>query len=90
MLSVVGVLELLLLGMPCLGALVLVVVVLAVAVLLTQRGSRRSCPYCGERIRGDAVVCRYCGRELPATPATEETHEDEEPTSGGDPGEFDA
>ena len=25
---------------------------------------KRRCPYCRERIRRDAVVCRFCGREL--------------------------
>jgi predicted amidophosphoribosyltransferase len=24
----------------------------------------KTCPYCKERIKKDALVCRYCGREL--------------------------
>lgn len=33
---------------------------------LSSRGFK-PCPYCAERIRERAVVCRYCGRELPST-----------------------
>jgi len=28
-------------------------------------GRSRKCPYCAELVKADAVVCRFCGRDLP-------------------------
>jgi zinc-ribbon domain len=28
-------------------------------------GNTRQCPHCAERVKAGAVVCRYCGKELP-------------------------
>lgn len=33
------------------------------------RGDWKECPFCAERIRVKAHVCRYCGRDLPGSSA---------------------
>ena len=37
--------------------------------LAMEHRSTRSCPFCAESIRAEAVVCRYCGRAVDASAA---------------------
>jgi len=65
----VGAVELLLIC-GFIGVILLAIAAVVIVIVLVTRSNRVPCPYCGERITKDAVLCRYCGREVKPGPGS--------------------
>jgi hypothetical protein len=57
-----------------LGLLIVAVVpaeVKNVEAAAVQSGEGKKCPYCAEIVKAEAIVCKHCGRDLPAIQVSE-------------------
>jgi hypothetical protein len=66
------------LGFPEIFAILLVLALiygLVRFVLWAARGRTVSCPFCAERIKPAAIVCRFCSREIPSPSAMPSEHQ---------------
>ena len=48
------------------GSLIFIVALPHALLTGSNTETQRKCPYCAESVKMEAVVCRHCGRELPA------------------------
>jgi len=53
-------------GRNLLGGALLGVVISILYRLFVRGGVVKQCPFCAENVKVEAIVCRHCGRDLPA------------------------
>lgn len=46
------------------GLVALIFGPLAIPLAILSKGNKLPCPWCGEKIRAKAIVCRHCGRNV--------------------------